>query len=114
MKPSLGAAGRVNLRNTGDDLLFGTFTVTAPNTRLGQINYSADYTALVGVNLSPSGSSTGCSSLLVTGLNGTCKGTTQGPVPIPEPSSGLGILAFGAFGTGLMLKRKLKKRMLIS
>lgn len=29
--------------------------------------------------------------------------------PVPEPSSALGILAFGAMGAGCMLKRKLKK-----
>jgi len=33
-----------------------------------------------------------------------------GSVPVPEPSSTLGTLAFGALGTGYMLKRKLKKQ----
>jgi len=31
-------------------------------------------------------------------------------VPVPEPSSTLGTLAFGALGTGYMLKRKFKKQ----
>jgi hypothetical protein len=31
-------------------------------------------------------------------------------VPVPEPSSTLGTLVFGALGTGYMLKRKLKKQ----
>lgn len=33
-------------------------------------------------------------------------------VKVPEPSSILGILAFGAFGAGTLLKRQLKNRKL--
>jgi hypothetical protein len=33
------------------------------------------------------------------------------PASVPEPASALGILAFGAFGAGSMLKRKQKKQL---
>lgn len=101
---------KVNSGNT-----FGTFTVNAPNTVLGEINYRADYTAnasLSGVGVSPL-SLNNCGSL----LNGTCSGTTQGPVamnsgpgsePVPEPASMLGIMTFGALGGRKLLKRKKK------
>lgn len=41
---------------------------------------------------------------------GTVSASVGNPSPVPEPSSVLGTLAFGAFGTVLLLKRRLGKR----
>lgn len=40
---------------------------------------------------------------------GSFRGRSQSGVPVPEPSSALGVFAFGVLGTGLLLKHKLKK-----
>ena len=88
---------------TPDQRSFGTFTVTAPGTQLGTINYSVDTTI--------SGTVPGNCSLI--GVRSTCTGTTQGPVAaaaVPfELSPGLGSLALGVSGAIAYLK-SLKKR----
>lgn len=83
---------------------FGTFTVTAPGTQLGTINYSVETTVS---GILPS------ADCPVIGVRSTCTGTTQGPVAaaaVPfELSPGLGSLALGVSGAIAYLK-SLKKR----
>lgn len=113
--------GFLSLFGTGSDKLFGTYSGTSkPNpgnlqTFSGTVNITGGEGRFLGAEgtLTFSGGLTyPRPSPIWFSLDGsfTTNGSSTEPTPVPEPSSILGLLVFGAFGAGSVLKRSQTKQ----